>query len=304
MMDVTKLIGEGIQLFNAQKYDEAIQKLNEALASIPDKTKDIQNQVNALFGLGRCYMEQAIKALNAEQADQRFAQAIEHFKEQLDLAGKLDGQNGIQEQVNARYWLGYCYMQQAIKTSDAKQADQRFDKAIEHFQEALDLAGKLDGQNGIQEQVYAQSWLGQCYMQQAIKTSDARQTDERFDQAIKHFQERLHLAEQLDGQNGIQEQGYAQSWLGGCYFEQASKISDARQADQRFDQAIKHFQERLHLAEQLDGQNGIQQQVYAQKSLGYFLLEKNKKSKTVRENKNTIKNYFEQAKILCEKLLD
>ncbi|SAY51128.1 tetratricopeptide repeat protein [Neisseria weaveri] len=57
MMDVSKLIDEGYELFKAGKYDEAIQKLNEALASIPDKTQDIQNQVNAQSWLGQCYME-------------------------------------------------------------------------------------------------------------------------------------------------------------------------------------------------------------------------------------------------------
>ncbi|UOO84691.1 tetratricopeptide repeat protein [Neisseria dumasiana] len=358
MMSVSKLISEGRKLLDAGKYDEAIKKLNKALKNIPDKTKDIQNQVDALFWLGQCYfkqaiktsdarqaderfdqaikqfkeslnlaekldgqdgiqeqvyaqhwlghcyMEQAIKASDARQADQRFEQAIEHFKGELDLAGKLEGQNGIQQHVYAQYWLGRCYMQQAIKTSDARQADERFDQAIKQFKESLNLAGKLDGQDGIQQHVYAQYWLGRCYMQQAIKTSDARQADERFDQAIKQFTESLNLAGKLDGQDGIQQQVYAQSWLGGCYFEQASKISDARQADQRFGQAIRHLKETLDLAAQLEDPNGIQQQVYAQKSLGYFLLEKNKKSKTVRENKNTIKNYFEQAKILCEKLLD
>ncbi|EGV37065.1 TPA: tetratricopeptide repeat protein [Neisseria weaveri] len=57
MMDAAKLINEGYELFKAGKYDEAIQKLNEALASIPDKTQDIQNQVNAQSWLGQCYME-------------------------------------------------------------------------------------------------------------------------------------------------------------------------------------------------------------------------------------------------------
>ncbi|WP_199900185.1 hypothetical protein [Neisseria weaveri] len=56
-MDAAKLINEGQKLFGAEKYDEAIQKLNKALASIPDKTKDIQNQVNAQSWLGQCYME-------------------------------------------------------------------------------------------------------------------------------------------------------------------------------------------------------------------------------------------------------
>lgn len=248
MMDAAKLINEGIQLFNAEKYDEAIQKLNEALENIPDKTKDIQ--FYAQFALGRCYMEQAIKASDVRQANQRFGRAIKHFKKGLDLAGKLDGESGIQEQVNAQHWLGYCYMQQAIKTSDAKQADQRFDKAIEHFQEALDLAGKLEGQNGIQQQVNAQHWLGRCYMQQAIKISDAKQAGQRFGKAIEHFKEALDLAGKLDGQNGIQQQVYAQYWLGRC------------------------------------------------------LLEKNKKPQTVKQNRSNIQEYFRQADILCKKLQD
>ncbi|SUA44213.1 Predicted ATPase [Neisseria zoodegmatis] len=356
MMDAAKLINEGIQLFNAEKYDEAIQKLNEALENIPDKTKDIQ--FYAQFALGRCYMEQAIKASDVRQANQRFGRAIKHFKKGLDLAGKLDGESGIQEQVNAQYWLGRCYMEQAIKAldtrqtdqkfdqaighfeealdlaaqldgqnsiqeqvntlyglgqsyfeqaikaSDVRQANQRFDRAIKHFKEGLDLAGKLDGKNGIQEQVNTQYWLGRCYMEQAIKASDTRQADQKFDQAIKHFKEELDLAGKLDGQNGIQEQVNAQYWLGRCYMGQAIKTSNTKQADEQFAQAIEHCQKQLHLSEKLDGQNGIQEQVYAQVFLGRCFSEKNKKSKTVTKNKSDIQQYFRQAEISCKKLQD
>ncbi|OSI16748.1 hypothetical protein BV912_11360 [Neisseria dumasiana] len=249
-MSVSKLISEGRKLLDAGKYDEAIKKLNKALKNIPDKTKDIQNQVDALFWLGQCYFKQAIKTSDARQADERFDQAIKQFKESLNLAEKLDGQDGIQEQVYAQHWLGHCYMEQAIKASDARQADQRFEQAIKQFKESLNLAGKLDGQDGIQQHVYAQYWLGRCYMQQAIKTSDARQADERFDQAIKQFKESLNLAGKLDGQDGIQQHVYAQYWLGRC------------------------------------------------------LLEKNKKPQTVKQNRSNIQEYFRQAEILCKKLQD
>ncbi|WP_126304943.1 tetratricopeptide repeat protein [Neisseria animaloris] len=249
-MDAAKLINEGYELFKAEKYDEAIQKLNEALESIPDKTQDIQKQ------------------------------------------------------VNAQHWLGRCYMEQAIKTSNTKQADEQFAQAIEHYQKGLHLAEQLNEQNGIQEQMFAQSWLGGCYFEQAIKTSDARQAIQMLNQAIEHFQKWLHFAQQMEGQNGIQQQVYVQSAQGLCYFEQAIKASDTRQANQNFDQAIEYFKKCLHFAQQMEGQNGIDQTTFAFYWLGRCFLEKNRKSKTVKKNKNDIQQYFEHAKLQYLQLQD
>ena len=45
-----------------------------------------------------------------------------------------------------------------------------FEQAVEHLQQQLRLAKQLaDEQNSIQEQIYAQFWLGRCYLEQAIK---------------------------------------------------------------------------------------------------------------------------------------
>ncbi|MGN7062008.1 sel1 repeat family protein, partial [Neisseria sp. P0001.S006] len=72
-------------------------------------------------------------------------------------------------------------------------------------------------------QINAQSWLGRCYLEQAMKAK-GKESEQLFEQAIEHHHQQLRLAEQLTNkQNSLQEQIYAQSWLGRCYFEQAIK---------------------------------------------------------------------------------
>ena len=61
-MNVQDLIDESVELFNKKKFDEAIEKLNQALGEIEDKNSQIQEQNNIHFWLGRCYLEQAMKA--------------------------------------------------------------------------------------------------------------------------------------------------------------------------------------------------------------------------------------------------
>ncbi|MGN6996644.1 sel1 repeat family protein, partial [Neisseria sp. P0006.S009] len=78
-----------------------------------------------------------------------------HFQQQLRLAEQLEGENGIQEQNNAQYWLGYCYLEQALK-AQGKESEQLFGQVLEHFQQQLRLAEQLEGENGIQEQNNAQ----------------------------------------------------------------------------------------------------------------------------------------------------
>ena len=322
-MNVQDLIKEGVALFKNKKFDEAIEKLKQALGKIEDKNSQIEEQKEIQAGLGCCYLEQAKKAQGKESeqlfglavehfqhqlslaeqladkqnslqqqtyaqswlgrcyfeqamqaeggdSEQLFGQAVKHHRQQLRLAEQLESENGIQQQNNAQYWLGRCYLEQA-KKAKGKESEQLFGLAVEHFQQQFSLAEQLeDKQNCLQEQIYAQSWLGRCYLEQAMK-AEGKKSEQLFEQAVKHRQQQLRLAEQLAGENGIQQQGNAQSWLGRCYLEQAKK-AEGEDSERLFGQAVKHYQQRLCLAKKLAGENGIQQQINAQSWLGrcYF----------------------------------
>ena len=271
-MSVWSLIREGAALFENKKFDEAIEKLNQALGEIEDKNSQIQEQNNIHFWLGRCYLEQAMKA-KGKESEQLFEQAVEHHHQQLRLAEQLTNkQNSLQEQINAQHWLGRCYLEQALK-AEGKEAAKLFEQAVEHQQRRLELAKQLTNkQNSLQEQTYAQFWVGRCYLEQAMK-AQGKEAAKLFGQAVEHHQQQLRLAEQLTNkQNSFQRQTYAQSWLGRCSFEQAMK-AEGGDSEQLFGQAVEHFQRSLEFAEQLeDKQNSIQSQVYAQYWLGrcYF----------------------------------
>ena len=112
-MNVQNLIDEGVELFDNKKFDEAIEKLNQASDEIKDKDSHIQVQNNIHFWLGRCYLEQAMKA-KGKESEQLFGNAVEHHQQQLRLAEQLeDKQNSLQEQIYAQSWLGRCYFEQA-----------------------------------------------------------------------------------------------------------------------------------------------------------------------------------------------
>ena len=275
-MSILNLIEEGASLFKNKKFDEAITKLSQALEQIENKDSQIQEQNDIQFWLGRCYLEQAIKA-KGEASTRLFEQAIEHCKQQLRLAKQLEDENGIQKQIYAQSWLGRCYFEQAMKAK-GEASKRLFEQAIEHHQQQLRLAKQLeDKQNNIQEQNNAQSSLGRCYFEQAINAKEET-SKKLFEQAVEHNLERLRLAKQLEGENSIQKQIYAQHWLGRCYFEQAMKAKG--EASKRlFEQAIEHHQQQLRLAEQLEGESGIQGQINAQSWLGGCYLEQAIKAK-------------------------
>lgn len=148
--------------------------------------------------------------------------------------------------------------------------NKKFDKAIEKLNQALD--GIEDKNSQIQEQNDIQFWLGRCYLEQA-KQAEGKDAAELFEQAVKHYQQQLKLAEQLeDKQNRLQRQTYAQFCLGHCSFEQAMKAK-GKESEQLFGQAVEHFQQQLSFAAQLaDKQNSLQQQTNTQFWLGrcYF----------------------------------
>ena len=242
MMNVNDLISVAVQLFNEKKYAEAIEKLHQAWDGITDKSIQISEQIGIQSGFGRCYFEQAMKAKDTDEADKLFGKAVEHYQEWLRFVKQLaDEQNNIQEQINVQYWLGRCYYEQAIKTKDTDKADELFGKAVKHYQEWSRLA-KTDGQNSIQEQINAQSWLGRCYLEQARKTKDTDKAGEPFELAVENYQKWLQLAKQLtDEQGSVQQQINAQSWLGHCYFERIKRIKSTPEAEKFVTQASKYF---------------------------------------------------------------
>ena len=204
--------------------------------------------------------------------NKKFDEAIAKLKQAL---GQIEDKNSqIEEQNEIQAGLGRCYFEQAMKAK-GKEAAKLFELAVRYFEQQLRLAKQLTNeQNSIQEQSNAQSWLGSCYLEQAIKAED-KETAKLFEQAVEHLQQQLRLAKQLaDEQNSIQEQIYAQFWLGRCYFEQAIK-AESKEAAKLFEQAVGY----LRLVEQLaDEQNRLQQ--HAQLFLGrcYFeqaIIQKN-----------------------------
>ena len=141
------------------------QKQLKLAKQLNDEQTSIQQQINAQFWLGRCYLEQARKVRDITEAKGLFAQAIEHHQEHLKLAKQLtDEQTSIQEQNNAQFWLGLCYLEQALKVKDITEAKDLFTKAAEHNQERLKLTEQLsDEQTRIQQQINAQSWIDRCH---------------------------------------------------------------------------------------------------------------------------------------------
>ena len=278
-MNVQSLIKEGLALFKNKKFDEAIAKLKQALGQIEDKNSQIEEQNNIQFLLGCCYFEQASKS-KGEIATKLFDQAVEHYQQQLQLVEQLeDKQKSLQEQIYAQAWLGRCYLEQAMK-AEGKEAVKLFEQAVEHQQRRLELAKQLTNkQNSLQEQTNAQSWLGHCSFEQAMKAK-GKESEQLSEHAVKHFQQSLEFDKQLaDKQNSLQEQNNAQFWLGVCYFKQAL-TAKGKESEQLFGNAVEHFQQSLEFAKQLaDKQNSLQEQIYAQHSLGRCYLEQAKKVK-------------------------
>ena len=160
-----KLFGQAV------KHHQKQLQLAEQLEDEQDK---IQKQIDAQTFLGSCYLEQGKKTKDTDKADERFGQAVEHFRKQLQLIEQLEGeQDKIWQQINALSRLGRCYLEQAKKTKDADKADERFGQAVKHHQKQLQLAEQLKGkEDKIWQQIYAQYWLVRCYIERVKRSKN------------------------------------------------------------------------------------------------------------------------------------
>ena len=154
-----------------QLFEHAVEHFQQSLEfakQLADKQNSLQEQINTQFWLGVCYFKQALTA-KGKESEQLFGNAVEHFQQSLEFAKQLaDKQNSLQEQNNAQFGLGRCYLEQAMKAK-GNESEQLFEQAVEHFQQSLEFAKQLaDKKNSLQKQNNAQSWLGRCYFKQAI----------------------------------------------------------------------------------------------------------------------------------------
>ena len=187
------------------------------------------------------------------------------------LAGIIDKNIQIREQILAQLLLGCCYLELAKKTKDTDEAEKLLKDADEHYQNMLRLTDQLiDEQERIEVQINAKSWLVYCYFEHIKRSKDTGKTNSLFGRAVKYDEEIWTLAEQLeDTQIRIEEQTNVLFWFGVCHFEQAIRAKDMNNAGKSFKQAAVFSKRHLRLAEQLeDKQSRIQQQIFAQFGLG------------------------------------
>lgn len=234
-----------------------------------------------------------------EDVDQLFTKAIKYSQEWLALAENLDkNRDPIDSKINAEYWLGQCYFQQAFNNQNAKIADQFFVKAIAHYTKQKSLAESLSREEYLDVKETTAYWLGKIHLEYAIKTKYTKNAAELFQLAIQHFQE-------LSNASSYQDKIYAQHGLGRCYFEQAIKIAntDTENANNLLESAIKYYEKQLNFAKKWNQLPYKREEFQANFELGRCYLEKHKIKNIISEKEqDDIKKYFERATYLCDEL--
>lgn len=164
MPTTDNLINEGIKLFEEKRYNEAIEKFNQALESITDKTTQIQQQINAEHWIGYCYFEQARQFKSPDL----FNKALEYFQNILNLTEKLQRnktQWKTQWEIITYHSIGICYLTQAIQT---RQSD-LFSKAFIYFKKVQNLVKTLpDGKDKILAKKIANKYIVYCHINNPI----------------------------------------------------------------------------------------------------------------------------------------
>lgn len=124
----TKNTGEINDLFGrAIKHNEKRLQLAEQLE---DKQDDgVQEQIDALSWFCGCYLEQAIKTKDMNEAAKLFRQATAFAKRNLRLARQLeDEQIRIQQQIFAQFGLSRCYIERVKRIKNTDKAEALFKK--------------------------------------------------------------------------------------------------------------------------------------------------------------------------------
>lgn len=287
-MSVQKFIDESRSFFKGEQFDKAEQRLKQAWQEIIGEATQvqIQEQNDVRYWLGCCSFEKAQRTEKNEKVIQLLKEAIKYFQQQLSLAKKLcNTQTNIKEQNYAYNWLGLCYLERAIREKIVDTTDTLLHQAIRSFHYQLDLLNRLEKkENCVKEKNNAQIFLGHCYSEQAKRTL----ISDRKIRLIKKSLLCYFLAKQAATtlQPHILEQAKAHSWIGGAYLEWALHTKNVESAEGLLNKAIDHHKQELQLSgeldnqdNQIDKQNGIIGQIYAQYHIGCCYFEQARRAK-------------------------
>lgn len=167
-IQITKLAKNDKTLFEQARY-----YFNQQLeaASRLHNEFGIEKQINAQFWLGSGYLKWLLYGKPKTNHASYFNNAISHHHKQLKLAKKLTGILSIRKQLNANSWIGHCYLKYACLFEHFEQAVPYFEKAIFYFKQVLKLIRLYGEVEFMEDKFFANAWLGNCYLKQAMKSA-------------------------------------------------------------------------------------------------------------------------------------
>lgn len=128
----------------------------------------VEKQLNAQFWLGNSYLKWLMSG-KAEAPRAYFNQAIVHYQAQLALADKLSQPLSVRKKINGYSWMGHSYLKYACAIENLAQAQPFFEHAITHFKQVLKLIRLYGEEEFMEDKFFANAWLGNCYLKQAMK---------------------------------------------------------------------------------------------------------------------------------------
>ncbi|WP_301098006.1 hypothetical protein [Otariodibacter sp.] len=268
-----------------------------------------KNQLNKLFKEGKKLFD-----------DGKYDDSIEKLNLFLKQFNEIDSEeiaskaSFIQQKINAQFWLGRCYLEKGNKEPDSQKAQSHYDTSITHHKQQLVLAKVLidyKEEKGLEEQIYAESWLGGCYLEKGNKEPDNQKAQSYYDTSITHNKQRLDLAKNLTRYNeekGLEKQLNAKSLLGHCYLEKGNKEPDNQKAQSYYDISIIHYEQQLALAKTLTNygeenalkEKALKKQLNAQFRLGHCYLAKGENQKNSNNFDKSIKYFNFTLKLIKE----
>ena len=161
-VEADRLDQQGVQLYQASRYREAIQVFESALG-IYREIKDREGEATALLGLG--LMNDSLG---------QYQKAIEYYHQSLAIFKQIGDRNGEAASINS---LGIAYDSLG-----------QYQKAIDFYQQSLAIQKQIGNRNG---EATSLNNLGAAYRKHG-----------QYQKAIEYYQQSLAIKKQIGDRNG------------------------------------------------------------------------------------------------------